>query len=171
MSFSQTYDLEFLLFLRHLKISLTPMPYSIMAWMHQNWLVVTPSSGHVPLGAPTPPAIPLSSQLWATCYWACAVLFPIVWSISWHVCLSKVGNHKIILRGFYMFHEEWKPVKVFLWKDGNNSPKWLFGACWLHSFMLTTWLLWAFEWLWKLIIMGSIKCLFPVCLVLASQSL
>lgn len=43
----------------------------------------------------------------------------------------KSGNYKIILRGFYMFHEEWKSAEVFLLllKDGNNSLKLLLGAC------------------------------------------
>lgn len=34
-----------------------------------------------------------------------------------------------------MFHEEWEPVKVFLWKEGH-SPQWLLGVCWLPSFVL-----------------------------------
>lgn len=122
--------------------------------------------GMCPWGSPHPLPFPLSSQLGAICYWACAVLFPIVRSVSWHVCLSKVGNHKIILREIYMFYgggSQWKFLCFFCGKMEIIvlNGYWCLLASFLHVNYLTP--VGIGMTLWNLIVTGSKKCLFPVC--------
>lgn len=127
---------------------------------------MTPSSKHVSLRCPQFSAIP-------TIFPSLSYLLQGLWIFSYNrkyflefISYQKWETTRLYWEGMYISWKMGASESYFFGKEGNNSPKWLLGICWLHSFnvkCLTALDIWIFHSLWKFIIMWGTHCLYFPC--------